>query len=171
MGALQHLDSIIYDFAVWNLIQINAISFILWIELEISLQLWIIFPFSEPDRSIVWSVSSSGQLRVFWAERKAFFEENNPVRLDWRTERAGEAGSVRGSAASVTLTSLRLGGRYLVTLTDLQTNVSDSFNFTACKLELESVLNFNQTRQAITGKIGVNYICQCYLFAGFCSPT
>ena len=171
MGALQHLDSIIYDFAVWNLIQINAISFILWIELGISLLLYnFIFPFSEPDRSIVWSVSSSGQLRVVWAERKSFFGENNPVRLDWRTERAGEAGSVRGSAASVTLTSLRLGGRYLVTLTDLQTNVSDSFNFTACKLELASALNFNQTSQAITGKIGVN-ICQCYLLCGILFPN
>ena len=129
MGALQHLDSIIYDFAVWNLIRINAISFILEIELEITLGL-----FSVPERSIAWVVNSSGQLRVVWAERKAFFGENNPVRLDWRMERAGEAGSVRGSAASVTLTSLRLGGRYMVTLTDLQTNVSDSFNFTACKL-------------------------------------
>lgn len=140
MGALQHLDSIIYDFAVWNLIRINAISFILEIELEIILGL-----FSVPERSIAWVVGSSGQLRVVWAERKAFFGEHNPVRLDWRTERDGEAGSVRGSAASVTLASLRLGGRYMVTLTDLQTNVSDSFNFTACKLE--SVLNFNQTNQ------------------------
>ena len=146
MGALQHLDSIIYDFAVWNLIQINAISFILKIELGISLLLDYYFLISGPARSITWSVLPSGQLRVVWTERKAFFAENNPVRLDWRTERAGEAGTVRGSATSVTLTSLRLGARYHVILTDLQTNVSDSFNFTACKLQ--SVLNINQTIRA-----------------------
>ena len=48
MGALQHLDSIIYDFAVWNLIQINAISFILKIELGISLLLDYNFPLFRP---------------------------------------------------------------------------------------------------------------------------
>ena len=123
------------------------------------------FPlFSGPARSITWSVDSSGQLRVVWTERKSFFAENNPMRLDWRTERVGEAGTVRGSATSVTLTSLRLGGRYQVTLTDLQTNVSDSFNFTACKLQ--SVLNINQTiRKPFRGENGVN-ICRQDLLCG-----
>ena len=79
---------------------------------------------------------------MVWAERKAFFAEAAPVRLVWRTER-GEAGEVRGTATSVILGILRLGARYHVILTDLQTNVSASFNFTACKLD--SGLNFNQT--------------------------
>ena len=86
-----------------------------------------------PEQNISWSVNSSGRLGVVWTERKAFFGDNNRVRLDWRTGR-GERGSVMGTAASVSLGSLRLGGLYHATLTDLQTNVSASFNFTACKL-------------------------------------
>ena len=90
--------------------------------------------FSVPETKVRWSISNGGQLEVIWLERMAYFANKNRVRLNWRLENTMEAGQVEGEVGGVTLEdNLQLGGHYHVTLTDLETNLTESFNFTACK--------------------------------------
>ena len=73
-----------------------------------------------------------GHLEVEWLDRISHFSGDNFVELSWRTERGGE-GAVRGLVSGVVLDHLLLGAEYQVTLTDLITNKTANFNFTACK--------------------------------------
>ena len=86
-----------------------------------------------PDSSVMWRVSTAGQLEVEWRERISHFSHNNFVELHWRTE-GGEEGVERGLVSGVSLRQLHLGAQYDVTLTDLITNQTTDFNFTACEL-------------------------------------
>ena len=70
---------------------------------------------------------------VIWLERMAYFSNHNRVSLIWRLEDTMETGQVEGEVGGVTLDNLQLGGHYHVTLADLETNLTESFNFTACK--------------------------------------
>ena len=89
---------------------------------------------SVPETPVRWWVSSAGQLQVQWLERMAFFETETRVRLDWIME--SMSGQVEGTVSKVKLDNLQLGGRYQITLSQLKSNVTTSFNFTACKLKL-----------------------------------
>ena len=86
-----------------------------------------------PDKSVEWSVSPEGHLNLVWRERISHFADENLVELTWLTDSQGE-GLERGLVSRVSLDHLELGAEYLATLTDLITNTTTSFNFTACKL-------------------------------------
>ena len=85
-----------------------------------------------PETNIKWRITDGGQLEVQWLERMAHFD-NNKVMLTWRLEETMETGQVEGKVGGVTMDNLQLGGHYSVILTDLETNLTESFNFTACK--------------------------------------
>ena len=88
---------------------------------------------SVPDTSVEWSVSTEGHLHLVWRERISHFADDNFVELTWLTDSHGE-GLERGLVSGVSLDHLVLGADYLATLTDLITNTTTSFNFTACEL-------------------------------------
>ena len=76
-------------------------------------------------------------MEVEWRERISHFSHNNFVELRWRTEGGEEGveeGVERGLVSGVSLRQLHLGAEYDVTLTDLITNQTTDFNFTACEL-------------------------------------
>ena len=86
-----------------------------------------------PETNIKWRITDGGQLEVQWLERMAHFDNNNRVKLTWRLEDTMETGQVEGKVGGVTMDNLQLGGHYSVILTDLETNLTESFNFIACK--------------------------------------
>ena len=77
-------------------------------------------------------MTAAGLLEVAWLERVSHYAASHPARLDW--EAAGRRGVAGGVAGGLRLANLQLGAQYTVTLTDLETNTTTAFNFTACKL-------------------------------------
>ena len=86
-----------------------------------------------PDKSVEWTVNTEGHLDLVWRERISHFADDNFVELTWQTDSQGQ-GLERGLVSGVSLDRLVLGAEYLATLTDLITNTTTSFNFTACEL-------------------------------------
>ena len=84
-----------------------------------------------PARNVEWEVTREGQLEVEWRERISHFSHNNFLLLHWVSQ--GEEGEVQGLVSGVSLHNLLLGAEYQVTLTDLVTNTTTDFNFTACE--------------------------------------
>ena len=89
--------------------------------------------FSVPETNIKWRITNGGQLEAQWFEMMSYFEDNNKVKLTWRLEDTMETGEVEGTVGGVTIDNLQLGGHYSVILTDMENNLTESFNFTACK--------------------------------------
>ena len=85
-----------------------------------------------PEAGVTWRVTAAGLLEVAWLERVSHYAASHPARLDW--EAAGRRGVAGGVAGGLRLANLQLGAQYTVTLTDLETNTTTAFNFTACKL-------------------------------------
>ena len=77
-------------------------------------------------------MTAAGLLEVAWLERASHYAASHPARLDW--EAAGRRGVAGGVAGGLRLANLQLGAQYAVTLTDLETNTTTAFNFTACRL-------------------------------------
>ena len=86
-----------------------------------------------PEKSVEWTVSTEGHLHLVWRERISHFADDNFVELTWLTD-SREEGLERGLVTGLSLDHLVLGARYLATLTDLITNTTTAFNFTACEL-------------------------------------
>ena len=85
-----------------------------------------------PEKPVEWAVSTEGHLHLVWLERISQFAEDNFVELTWLTD-SQEEGLERGLVTGVSLDHLVLGADYLARLTDLITNTTTSFNFTACE--------------------------------------
>ena len=69
-----------------------------------------------------------------WLERMSFFQENSRIIMNWRT--GEEEGQEEGLVKYTRLDNLQLGARYEVSLREAQSNVTTSFNFSACKFKL-----------------------------------